>query len=162
MVLKRVPTGNFLKISGLPLTGKFTKNAESIPLGVSSFPPVFRAVFDMLRHAVDVSVLLPSLSGDWFSDRELQPPLTEGIAILFCRKEHIVGLQHGGRRRLQPLPCVVGHEQDRQYCSCSSYTVTPKRTAEKPANNATHSSKPWPILTRKSLAGFDPRNDRLL
>ena len=40
-----------------------------------------------------------------------------------------------------------------------AHRVRPKRTPENPANNATHSSKPWPVLTRKSLAGFNPRND---
>ncbi len=47
----------------MPLTGKLTKNAESIPLGVFSFSPVFRAVCDIRRHAGDVSVSRPSLSG---------------------------------------------------------------------------------------------------
>ena len=55
-------SGSFLSISGRPLTGKFTKNAKSIPLGVFSFTPVFRAVYDMRRYACDVSVRQPSRS----------------------------------------------------------------------------------------------------
>jgi len=33
-----------------------------------------------------------------------------------------------------------------------AHRVTSKRTAENPANNPTHSSKPWPVLTRAMTA----------
>ena len=56
-------SGSFSIRSERPLTDQLTQNAASIPPGVFSFPAVFRAVYDIRRHAADVSVSRPSLSG---------------------------------------------------------------------------------------------------
>ena len=71
--MKRVPTGNFLKISGLPLTGQLTANAQGIPLGAFSFPAILRAVCNIRRHAGDVSVLQPCPFGVLKSCRKNRP-----------------------------------------------------------------------------------------
>ena len=34
-----------------------------------------------------------------------------------------------------------------------------KKHRKTQGNNSFNSSKPWPVLTRKSVAGFNPRND---
>jgi hypothetical protein len=73
MVMKRVPTGIFLRISRLPLTGQLTANAQGIPLGAFSFPAVLRAVCNIRRHAGDVSVLQPCPFGVLKSCRKNRP-----------------------------------------------------------------------------------------
>ena len=47
IVTQRVPFGELYEISELPLPVQLTENAESIPPGVFSFSPVFRAVCDV-------------------------------------------------------------------------------------------------------------------
>ena len=46
MVTKTVPSGELFETSELSLTDQLTENAESVPLGVFAFPPVFLAFFD--------------------------------------------------------------------------------------------------------------------
>ena len=55
IVTQRVPFGELNSVSELSLTARLTENAESVPLGVFLWMPVFRGILARPANSPDVS-----------------------------------------------------------------------------------------------------------